>query len=481
MKDNPETNQSAIRKAIGLTLTERYLARRAERSFLNLWSYPNPYRDQGQPGTGDGKELCDLLVVCGRDIIVFSEKSISWPKGDVTLAWRRWAKRALVASTRQVKGAERWIMRFPERIFLDRRCTQPFPIDLPETKTAVVHCVVVARGAGEASKRHFREGMGSLRMRPEILGDQHCSPDAELFAVGDLDPSGSFVHVIDDATLDILLDELDTIVDFTGYLTKKATFVRSGSLRSAAGEQDLLAHYAIRMNEEGEHDFVEREQPRSPLELGPGLYERFVGDQPYLARKEANQISYLWDRLIETFTSHLLDGTSVSLDGHDYNLRQSEIGIRYLALQNRVARRQFGAAVAGALLLGAETDRFFRRMIVPLGQPDCETGFFVQTMKYLAWMKSKGGYEAYRRVRTNLALVYAKGMLVRHPHLARVVGISCEPAAQGKGGSEDLIYVEQAHWSDHEEASIEEDCRRLGLLQPGVKEHYWREDEFPDV
>ena len=191
MKNSPASNQSAIRKAIGLTSTERYLAKRADRSFLSLWSYPNPYRDQGQAGNGDGKELCDLLVVCGRDIIIFSEKNIRWPQGDVQLAWQRWANRALVASTKQVKGAERWIMQFPDRIFLDRRCTQPFPIDLPEKDKAVVHCVIVARGAGETSKRHFPEGMGSLRVRPEIVGDQHCSPSAELFAVGDLHPSGS--------------------------------------------------------------------------------------------------------------------------------------------------------------------------------------------------------------------------------------------------------------------------------------------------
>ena len=91
------------------------------------------------------------------------------------------------------------------------------------------------------------------------------------------------------------------------------------------------------------------------------------------------------------------------------------------------------------------------------------------------------GYETYRRVRANVAVVYAKGVLVRHPHLARVVGISCEPAAQGKGGSEDLVYVEQAQWSDDERASIEEDCGSLGLFQSGVKVRHWHGDEFPDI
>ena len=39
-------------------LTERMLAEFCERTFLKLWSYPNPYKD-------DGHELCDLLVVFG--------------------------------------------------------------------------------------------------------------------------------------------------------------------------------------------------------------------------------------------------------------------------------------------------------------------------------------------------------------------------------------------------------------------------------
>jgi hypothetical protein len=74
--NEPEQLRPAIIKAEGSTEGERYLARIAERSFLNLWSYPAPYRDQKQHGVGDGKELCDLLVVCGDHIIIFSEKTI---------------------------------------------------------------------------------------------------------------------------------------------------------------------------------------------------------------------------------------------------------------------------------------------------------------------------------------------------------------------------------------------------------------------
>ena len=85
-------------KAEGVTDSERYLAKLADKSFLNLWSYPSLYRDQKQSGSGDGKELCDLLVVCGRQIIIFSEKTIAWPNGELDVAWKRWVNRPCLNS-----------------------------------------------------------------------------------------------------------------------------------------------------------------------------------------------------------------------------------------------------------------------------------------------------------------------------------------------------------------------------------------------
>ena len=318
-------------------------------------------------------------------------------------------------------------------------------------------------------------------MRPEIVGDEHCGPDAEPFEVGDLDPSGPYVHVMDDATLDILLSELDTVVDFADYLSRKASFVRSGQLRSAAGEQDLLAHYATRVNDDGHHDFVEAGRAtRARLDLEPGRYEDFVNHPQYLARRQADEISYAWDRLIECFTDPMIEGTTVVLDGHDdFDLRAHELGVRYMALQRRTTRRLLGGAVVEALQCGATADRFFRAMVMPPGLPECETGFFLLTMKYVDWMVNRGGYGKYRRVRVGLALAYAKGLLVRMPHLERVIGIVCEPP-EGEGGSEDLVYVEQSQWSEEDRALIEEDCMRLGLFREGTGSHR-QEEEFPAV
>jgi hypothetical protein len=71
-----------------------------EQSFLSLWSYPNLYRKAG-------KELTDLLVVFGDDVILFSGKSCAFPNtGGVDLDWRRWFRRSITKSAEQITQAE---------------------------------------------------------------------------------------------------------------------------------------------------------------------------------------------------------------------------------------------------------------------------------------------------------------------------------------------------------------------------------------
>jgi hypothetical protein len=70
----------AVVQAAGITQAERYLHDLCNQSFLSLWSYPGVFRDQGQRNGGDGKEVCDLLVVFGDDIIIFSDKDCAFPR-----------------------------------------------------------------------------------------------------------------------------------------------------------------------------------------------------------------------------------------------------------------------------------------------------------------------------------------------------------------------------------------------------------------
>ena len=78
--------------------------------------------------------------MCGDHVLIFSDKTIAWQGNkDARLAWKRWAKRAIAKSVDQIRGAERWIAQYPDRIFIDRKCTQKLPIALPPPESRKVH------------------------------------------------------------------------------------------------------------------------------------------------------------------------------------------------------------------------------------------------------------------------------------------------------------------------------------------------------
>lgn len=486
--DRLEQYREPIKRSSGTTESEQHLSKLTDGSFLNLWSYPNPFIDKKQNEKGDGKELCDVLVVCDPYVLIFSEKNIKWKGGDVTLAWKRWSRRAIQQAATQTAGAERWIAQFPDRIYTDSACTQPLPIDLPPLDRRRVHRIVVARGAGDACKEYFGgEGTGSLLIIPEIKDAEHWDgKDANVrpFCLGDIDSEGSFVHVLDDGSLDFVLSELDTITDFTAYLEKKEKFIRSGHLGTAYGEEDLVAYYSVHLNSKGEHDFVHPEgrywregETASIAEWS----QHYVSDPQYIAKKNGDRISYLWDKMIVNFTEHMLNGTSITLDGFEFNLKDSENSVRFMALENRLSRRSHGQAIFDAMEKARTSDGpFFRSMLPGPSSRQRETAFFIFLFPYMDWMDERGGYELYRNRRTNIATLYAQAILIRARYLKRVIGIAMESPGRGRGGSEDLVHVEPGNWTRVEINEIKKQCKQLGIAQNfSTRRH--RSQEFPDI
>lgn len=453
-----------------------------DRSFLNLWSYPNVFIDKKADRTGDGKELCDLLVVCGDHVLIFSDKTIAWPAGETELAWKRWYKRAIHKSVAQIRGAERWIAQFPERIFVDRACTQRLPIPLPPPDRRKVQGIVVALGAGEACRAHFGEGSGSLMIIPRIKGDDHVSGGGVLpFCIGDVDPDGPFVHVIDDASLDVVMGELDTVTDFTNYLNKKEALIRSGRLISAAGEEDLVSQFMTQVNAEGEHDFIKPDgtpwREKDGISYGSGLYEELLTNPQYLAKKQADSDSYVWDRLIETFTNHIMAGTSIVPEGLDFNFSEHELAARHMALVNRFNRRIYGQNIIEVLRKGQEVPRFMRAFLPADRRSD--TGFFFMTLE-IPDFELPGGYEQYRAVRRDQLLTYAFSILEQMPQFTRVIGIGTESPAKGRGASEDLVYVETPEWNDELRRDVAERREKYDIGRNEIRRAA-RRHEFPAV
>lgn len=326
-------NATVIERADGTTPAERYLRRLCDRSFLSLWSYPGVFRNQGQAGgKGDGKEVCDLLVVFENHIIIFSDKDCAVPDSpNVELDWKRWYKKAIWKSALQVWGAERWIRSFPDRLFLNRQCTTRIPIRVKITPSTRVHRIVVAHDGARRCKEVLG-GSGSLMINNSVVGDAHYTTP---FTIGIVSHEEGFVHVFDDTTLNIVMAAVDTISDFAAYLEKKERFLDSSLRVAAAGEEELLAQYLKRLNGNGEHDFVVPEG-YDTVNYVEGIWNDFARNPQRLAQLDADRVSYAWDALIEKFTFHLLSRTQYFPTTD--SIADQEEAFRFLAREPRTRR-----------------------------------------------------------------------------------------------------------------------------------------------
>lgn len=459
-----ETQQPIVRAA-GATPAERYLKRLCERSFLSLWSYPGVFRDQGHPG-GDGKELCDLLVVFERHIIIFSDKDCRFGEsGDLPLDWARWFRKAVLKSAEQTWGAERWIRSFPNRLFLDKKCTTPFPLELPKPDEAIFHRVVVAHDGARRCKEVLG-GSGSLMINSHLVGDAHLQ---RPFTLGHIDPEKGYVHVFDDTTLNIVLETLDTISDFTAYLTKKEGFLSGEVVVEAAGEEELLANYLSRLNRDGEHDFVIKGTV-DVISLAEGHWDRFTRSPQRRSQLAANRISYAWDKLIEKFAFHAMTGTQHFATRAD--LADQEKGFRFLAREPRVRRRILAQSLRGVLERSSQTSSAWdARVVLPSGKGDPHYVFV------LAKRIPELSEEEYRMKRRVLLGNYCEVLKLKFPDATDIIGIATEDGAEERR-SEDFAYLDGSKWTPEAEKEAREIQKQLGILKE-LKGFAARVHEYP--
>ena len=462
-----------IHKAEGVTPSEKYLNSLCERTFLSLWSYPSIFRDQKKRGAGDGKELCDMLVVFDEHILIFSDKHCKFPSsGNLELDWKRWYKRAIKKSAEQAWGAERWLRSYPNQVYLDRACTKPFPLNLPTKETAKYHLIVVAHGSEDRCKAKF-SGSGSLMLVSSLGRDGNTDKlSSTPFTVGDLDENQTFVHILTESTLEILLQTLDTISDFVWYLEKKEKFIRAMEAVIVPGEEELLAYYLGHVNDDGFHDFVmdkEFDEEINAFALEEGFWEDFCNSPERLAQIEHDEISYAWDTLIERFCFHALNATQYFTN--HLELSDTEKGLRFMAREPRTRRRLISK---GIIDLYMNTPDGMRRTkyLKPLspGYP-----------YYVFLSLPQPGYATYKEYReVRGSLLEACLMVVKHkfPDAMDIIGIASEPFRHDLGSSEDLLYLDARKWSKELNDEAAKLQKELEILTSATVT-YAHEEEYP--
>jgi SEC-C motif len=439
---------------MSVNASERYLGQLCNGTFLRLWSHPNLYRDQGCSNGGDGKELCDQTIIFGNRVLLFSDKCIQFsPSVPIHVAWNRWFKKAVISSSKQLSGAERWIRNFPQRVFEDRACTVPLHVPFPGPESTVFHRIAVARGASRPCSEVIG-GPGSLMLQPSIADMKHCSTTSDLgaFRVGLVGGEAGFVHVFDDYALDVVIRTLDTITDFIRYLDKRRELLLSGRLTMAEGEEQILGFYLRHIDETGQHCF---ELPDvGNVVIGGNFWEDYQKHPDHLAQMAANEISYIWDGLIEHFSTHIMNDSLVRGGGSDRF--KSELPLRVMASASRTERRTLAKLLVGVLKRGCEATTFARVFCQPDG--DSCIYVFVSLDHSVERVEDK-----YRDLRRSTLWDYCSVAGLKFPGRP-VLGIASEPFGASTS-SEDMCYIGHDDWDDELIEYAKQVQEKRGLLK----------------
>lgn len=228
---------------------EEFLHGLAEDTFLADWCYTNPKLPTK-------KELCDLLVVDDCTAIIWQAKNLKLGKDGAL------RKSEAEKNIRQLSGARR----------------QLFDLKIP----------VTLQNSRRVSERFEPGQINEVFLISVLLGDR---PDHQDLITSIKDYQ---CHVFTREFVEIVLNELDTVSDFCGYL-REIERVRGhvGSLILEGGQEELLGYYLL--NERSLADL----EGHDAVFLQGGSWEEIQRRPEYQAKRSADEISYLWDEFID--------------------------------------------------------------------------------------------------------------------------------------------------------------------------------------
>ena len=437
-------DSTKIIKSSGVTETERLLAEFCDRTFLRLWAYANPYKD-------DGDELCDLLAVFGDQVFVFFDRENTLPETsekDPEVLWRRWKRNVIDRQVKTAHGAERYI-RSGRAIFLDSKKTIPFPLAI-DPANAVIHKIIVAHGAKEACKNASEQNVyGSLAITYGEL-DSHADSEHPFHILID---KNNPVHVLDSHNLSIVLSELDTVTDFSAYLEEKRRAIAKLDYLSYCGEEDLLGHYLLNYNKKEKRHAIGLKGGGGGFNgvmIGEGEWHDFIHTDLYKNTKSEDRISYFWDDLIQRTCQNPLDGTV----GGNADLLRGKSAIYEMVKEPRFVRRGLADKMLTAVERFPDDAGQFARQVtyVPSSQPNF--GYVLLQLHAPDQFKAQADYREKRQALLEIACGAAKN---KFPDLMKVVGIAIDAPKHSNGmAGEDFILMECGTWTEQLRSHYEE-------------------------
>lgn len=436
-----------ITKPAGTTRTERLLATLCEKTFLKLWSWPTPRKD-------DGKELCDLIAIFDDHVFIFFDRESKVMRNtgkDVDVTWHRWKKEVIDKQINTAKGAARYI-RNRRPIFLDERREQPFPGVI--SKHPTIHKIIVAHGAEEACIAYSKANVyGSLGIVYEnaIPGTEQGPPF--FLQLERVEP----VHVFDSVNLGIVLGELDTFYDFAAYMTEKESAIAKYNSLAYCGEEDLLAHYFMNLDTRLNSYKIGVDDPLvNVLMIEEGMWRDFLdrgyGDQ----RRAENKDSYLWDEIIQSTYQYALDGTTsgASVWNHKDALHE-------MAREPRISRRALSRNIVDSIRSFPPTENKIVRTVSYMYSLLDHSKMYV----FLQLRCAQYSIEGCRKLRQHMLEVACGTVRNRFSDLTTVIGIAIDAPRYTSRNSEDFLLLECEHWSHEQRAHYERENEMYGFFK----------------
>ncbi|RAR65435.1 SEC-C motif-containing protein [Pantoea ananatis] len=417
-----------IDKNKGFNVSEEKLINLADNAFLGLWSYANIHSDEGFSKNKTGKEVCDLLVVFGDDVIIFSDKSVKFNENkDIGVAWERWFRGSVIDSSRQLYGAEKFIKENPHRLYIDKKCTMKFPVEI--NKTCRFHLISVTDNIAGPAKRYFdsiAKGSSATLVNAFVYDAEECLK--HVFCVGDLYPSKTFIHVLDETSLTLLLTELNTATEFIEYLRAKEKAVREQRLAICLGEEEILASYLL-----GEKKIISDEVLREKqlVSIPEGEWLNYTNSFQYQHSISMKKGSVFWDSLIDNCSKSILAANVGYFGEKPFSMH--EVAVRELAKETRKSRYYLSNCFKEKI--DSVPPHITSSRLVE--SPD-EPGKFYLLL--LVPRKGEVDYLTYRENRIELIKMYLPIAFARHREIKKIVAIATE-TKNSLGRSEDFIYM----------------------------------------
>lgn len=439
-----------------MTETEKILSRYSEKSFLKLWTYTSPYTNRYKTK----KEICDVLVVFGNHIIIFSDKAIKYTESDI--AWERWFNKAISASAEQIYGAETTLKEYQSNIFSDTKCTKKLPVDLPSKEDMIIHRVITVPQAKEGLKfKDLIGGSGTFIVNPTLKGEEeHLKLP---FNVGQINPDKGYIHILNETSLEILMNELDTLTDFIDYLQSKEKLILSNKLFAAYGEEEILVTYL-----DNEHSLEFSEEN---ILIQEGIWSKHKISERYFLKKKENEVSYFWDSIIEHFTKEMLNNNLVGQS--EENPLEIEIALRFMASESRLQRRILSKSFIDRLKI--YKDGLFVRRYQKTEEDDTKAYVFLVFNKPNDIL-----YDEYIKLREYMLYEYMMAVKSKEKYLKNIIGLARE-SFDISNSTYSLLYLNCSDWSKEQQSEAEELCEVGRYFKPEIlKKTYSEEQEYPE-